>query len=421
MSLKAGVLLWSCFVSYSIPAVERIDSESLAGKLIMGYQGWFACPGDADGHGWIHWFDHSKPLFDLLPDVTEFPKIEKCATPLVDSSNRPINVFSSQALASVERHFKWMADYNLDGVALQRFGTQILLPEYKAYTETQLSNVRRAAEDHGRVFFLMYDLSNMPMEKLLAVAEDWAHVQRQGVTKSKAYQRHRGHTVLGIWGVGFAGQSMTPPDLMILLDALEKVSEPYGGVTFLGGVPLGWRTGTRGADASPEWRKVYSRFAVISPWVVGAFSDEAGADAYRDSEIIPDIATTKEMKVDYMPVVFPGFSWANLKSVDNEQNVSLRNGIPRRCGKFYWRQVVNAKSAGASMLYGAMFDEVNEGTAMFKMVAARNRAPTNPWFMTLDADGCQLPSDWYLRLAGAATQVVGGERSANPDFPFPLP
>ncbi len=123
MSLKAGMLTWSFFVSYSVPAVERVDSESLTGKLIMGYQGWFACPGDADGHGWIHWFDHSKPLFDLLPDVTEFPKREKCATPLVDSSNRSINVFSSQARASVERHFKWMADYNLDGVALQRFGT----------------------------------------------------------------------------------------------------------------------------------------------------------------------------------------------------------------------------------------------------------------------------------------------------------
>ena len=43
------------------------------------------------------------------------------------------------------------------------------------------------------------------------------------------------------------------------------------------------------------------------------------------------------------------------------------NQIPRRCGRFLWRQVSNALGAGASMLFGAMFDEVDEGTAMFKV------------------------------------------------------
>ena len=51
------------------------------------------------------------------------------------------------------------------------------------------------------------------------------------------------------------------------------------------------------------------------------------------------------------------------------------------------------------MLYGAMFDEVDEGTAMFKVAASSRDAPTDAPFVTLDADGEPLPSDWYLRLA----------------------
>jgi len=41
----------------------------------------------------------------------------------------------------------------------------------------------------------------------------------------------------------------------------------------------------------------------------------------------------------------------------------------------YWRQVYDALGAGATMLYGAMFDEVNEGTAMFKMLPMPQERP----------------------------------------------
>jgi hypothetical protein len=78
------------------------------------------------------------------------------------------------------------------------------------------------------------------------------------------------------------------------------------------------------------------------------------------------------------------------------------NPIPRRGGRFYWQQVERALGAGSTMLYGAMFDEVDEGTAMFKVAATRREAPADVPTVTMDVDGESLPSDWYLRLAREA-------------------
>ena len=78
------------------------------------------------------------------------------------------------------------------------------------------------------------------------------------------------------------------------------------------------------------------------------------------------------------------------------------------------------------MLYGAMFDEVNEGTAMFKLLPETAEAPLKGVargysFVTLDADGCRLPSDWYLRLAGAATAALHSGARPVSALPLPLP
>ena len=42
------------------------------------------------------------------------------------------------------------------------------------------------------------------------------------------------------------------------------------------------------------------------------------------------------------------------------------DSIPRSKGSFLWSQIVATKRAGCDMLYVAMFDEVDEGTAIFK-------------------------------------------------------
>jgi len=54
----------------------------------------------------------------------------------------------------------------------------------------------------------------------------------------------------------------------------------------------------------------------------------------------------------------PGFSWHNM-----HPNTRL-NLIPRLKGKFLWQQYYLAQKAGTKMIYQAMFDEINEGTAI---------------------------------------------------------
>jgi hypothetical protein len=403
---------------------HAVDAQTLTGKLIMGYQGWFGCPSDEQGGQWMHWFAGNESTVDMLPEVSELPSQALCPTPLFAADGKQIQVYSSVSPGVTDLHFAWMEKYGIDGVALQRFGTILTQPKLVAKFDAVLDNVRRSAEVHHRVFFVMYDLSGLGSTDLSNVERDWEHLEALGVTKSKAYLRHRGHPLLGLWGLGFAGHPLTPESIKALIAQLKGKSVANGGLTIFGGVPAGWRSGTR--DAAPGWSEIWPMLGVISPWTVGRYVDEPGVDSYRVSFIEPDLAESRRIGVDYMPVVFPGFSWSNLMRARKSTSPAPLNGIPRHCGQFYWKQIVDALGAGSSMIYGAMFDEVDEGTAMYKTLPAASQVPgtgtlEGEKFLTLDADGCRLPSDWYLRLAGEATKYLHDKQVPPADLPLSLP
>jgi hypothetical protein len=183
-------------------------------------------------------------------------------------------------------------------------------------------------------------------------------------------------------------------------------------VTLMGGVPTWWRSLAHDSMSDPAWAAVYRSFDIISPWSVGRYADNAGADSYRSTIIVPDLAETRTQGRDYMPVVFPGFSWHNLYP-----NFPT-NQIPRQGGRFFWHQVYNAMSAGCRMIYIAMFDEVDEGTAMMKLAPTRTELPSGADLVPLDIDGYKLPSDWYLILAGYAGRMLRKEIPLNSSLPI---
>jgi hypothetical protein len=54
---------------------------------------------------------------------------------------------------------------------------------------------------------------------------------------------------------------------------------------------------------------------------------------------------------------------------------------------------------------------------MFKIAPHRSDAPDQGFWLTLNADGYDLPSDFYLRLAGEITRVFHGKTKASPNMP----
>ncbi len=88
-------------------------------------------------------------------------------------------------------------------------------------------------------------------------------------------------------------------------------------------------------------------------------------DRLRDNTL-DDLKWCKENGVAYVPCVYPGFSWHNLSRYEFPDAIKPVGSIPRMGGTFYWQQIATVLRSGASMLYVAMFDEVNEGTAIFK-------------------------------------------------------
>jgi hypothetical protein len=186
------------------------------------------------------------------------------------------------------------------------------------------------------------------------------------------------------------------------------------------GVPSGWRMLSGDAAQDPAWPNVYHSVDIISPWAVGRYGTIATADDFRRNKTEPDLAEAKRIGVDYMPVIFPGFSWHNL-AITRGQSQYATNQIPRDCGRFYWHQFFNAIDAGSSMVFTAMFDEVDEGTAIFKTVPSQTNLLSAPPFLSLDAEGCSLPSDWYLRLAGRGTEMLRGDIQRSPVLPLNIP
>jgi hypothetical protein len=385
--------------------------NSLLGIHVVGYQGWFACPGDgAVGVGWGHWFrggsdpqDPNSLAIDLWPDTSELDADERCPTAFHLPSGAPAFLFSDQNPKTVARHFAWMRQYGIDGAAMQRFVIGLAREDLKRNFDTVLGNARAGAEPNHRGFFVMYDISGMHGDAALqAIEQDWPHLTGDlHLTDTPAYIFDRGKPVVGVWGLGFKDRDITAQQAAAIIRYFRSARVP---VTVLGGIPAAWRNLGQDSRTEPQWAAIYRSLDIISPWAVGRFRDSNGADAFAQQGLIPDVAETGRLGIEYMPVAFPGFSWAHGAGRESKSAINV---IPRRCGTFYQRQIDNAIKAGGQMLYTAMFDEINEGTAIFKLAAEGDKEPTGTHLFALNADGCRTAgSDMYLRFAGEATRAL---------------
>jgi hypothetical protein len=406
-----GVLVL-LFAACALQAADAVDPSTLDGKVLIGYQGWFTCPQDGSNR-WTHW-SRGVPApetltVEMYPDLSELDADERCEVPGMTIAGKQAYLFSSRNAKTVARHFRWMRDYGLDGVLVQRFVGSIR--GSRAGGDVVLKNVMAAAKESGRTFAIEYDISGGKPDTFAQILkDDWTYlVDELKVTAHPNYQRHHGKPVVSVWGMGLSDGAAHPP--ADPKEAKDLIAWFKPKATYMGGTPSRWGTLTRDSRPDPAWAEVYAAMDVVQPWNVGRYGTLDLVDKWKDEIIVPDLKLAAKNGQLYMPVIFPGFSWSNLK------RGAKANQIPRLRGEFLWRQAYNAKMAGAKTIKIAMFDEVDEGTAIFKVVSKRAQAPDQGFWLTLDADGADLPSDWYLRLAGEITKMFHGDLKPDPKLP----
>lgn len=387
-----------------------VDASTLTGKIMCGYQGWFNCEGDGAELGWTHWARHGRERFgpgnvtvDLWPDVSELDADELFATGFQLADGSTANVFSSYNRKTVLRHFQWMEEYGIDGAFLQRFANGLKGNAQTDHKDAVLSHVREGARESGRTYAVMYDLSGIKKGETTNVKDDWLKLKARKITSDTGYLHHEGKPLVSIWGVGFNdNRDYNLAECRELIEFLKAE-----GCAVMVGVPFWWRDGGRDSTEAPERLNILALADVISPWAVGRYQTPKQARELSDRVARHDLSWCQKRGIDFLPVVFPGFSWFNLHGDE-------MNKIPRLKGEFLWSQIVAAKSIGCEMIYVAMFDEVDEGTAIFKCT---NNVPVGEGVSFLDIEG--LPSDYYLRLVGAGGKLLRGEIPADAERPAP--
>jgi hypothetical protein len=388
---------------YTGPAEKGVDASTLAGKVMCGYQGWFGADGDGFGTGFRHWakgrtFEPGSANIDLWPDVSELDPDERYDTPFKLKDGSTAQVFSSTNPKTVARHFQWMKQYGIDGVFVQRFIVDVGGAGGLDRVNTVLDHCRESANRTGRAYAVMYDLSGLGENKISSIVDDWKLlIDRMKITSDPAYLHHDGKPVVSIWGIGFNDRRRYTLDESIELIRFLKADPTYGNCTVMIGVPTYWRTLDHDALRDKKLHEAIEQADIVSPWTVGRYGTLDQARNYAQKVMTPDIVWCNDHHKQFLPVVFPGFSWHNMNPR------SKQDQIPRQKGQFLWTQYVEARRAGATMVYQAMFDEVDEGTAIFKCT---NDPPVGAsTFVTYEG----LPSDFYLKLVGRAGKVIRGE------------
>jgi hypothetical protein len=395
----------------SSPALV-IDATTLRGKVLCGYQGWFRCPGDSARQGWIHWSRDSRRLapetltFEMWPDMTDYPANERFAAPGFSSADgAPSCLYSADQPGTVLRHFEWMRQYGIDGIWLQHFLVDLpggpLEDRYPSRRRV-LDQVRAAAKQTGRVWAIAFDIAGLSTDKMFEVlTREWQKLVSEGITQDERYLHQGGLPVVEIWGFYYQNRhnAMTPRVANQLIDFFKTPG--FNRAFLVGGGDWGWRS-----NPDPEWQAFLRRFDAYSPWNVGNVSKgEHGILQASTGYWAEDKRECEKRGVLWLPVVYPGFSWDNLQKLTPGKSL-----IPRRGGAFLWEQFHALSRLGVDSACVAMFDEVDEGTAIFKVT---NKPPTQGHFVTYDG----LPPDWYLRLVGEGARML---RARNP-IPAEIP
>ena len=366
------------------------SSGDIVGKVTVGYQGWFNAVGDGAGINppWWHWTPNrelptpTNSGIKSWPDVSELTKTYATGYPNL-SNGSAAKLYSNWDASSVATQIKWMKDYGIDTIALQRFG------DFRGTGEARnvvAGHVRDAAQTHGRKFYIMYDISGWTSFQADLKADWTDHIVGElHLTDSPAYAKQDGKPVVCIWGLGFLDR---PGTVETSLDIINYFKQK--GMYVIGGVGNDWRAANGMRWSKAGFSSVYDALDAVTPWMVGVIGDNASSDNNRKDYNEGDVAYLHQRGKHYQPCVLPG-------DLQEKQ---------RHHGDFMWHQFYNMVQIGADGLYISMYDEYNEGNQIAKTAATSASIPAGSSFVTLDEDGTKCSSDYYLRLTADGGKLL---------------
>ena len=378
--------------------------DTYRGLVMAGYQGWFGTPDDGSmltkkaNTGWYHYRESEqfrpgvrRNSIDFWPDMREYEKKyvvgeEKSnanSSPFIMPDGSHATLFSSYDESTVMLHFKWMKDYGIDGVWMQRFLSELGGPNNKAHFDMVLQHAMKASNLYERAIAVMYDMSGFTTtSSLRAIVSDARNLMQKYTltdrTKQKFYLHENGKPMIALWGIGFNDNSHPRPTAV---EEIINLLKAQGWSVFLG-VPTYWRDGGGDCVSGEEHAKLLELLNSSDgffPWYTGRYDCTSYRSSGWQAHIQADIKAGKKMSTEdhtvaYAVHAFPGFSWRNM---DPNYNLKTNDGTgDRDGGKFFWNQLYWAMKYGAESFYIGMFDEIDEGTAIFKLLNVKD-VPSN--------------------------------------------
>jgi hypothetical protein len=255
-----------------------------------------------------------------------------------------------------------MRDYGIDGVWLQRFA--VCLPggpvskRYKSLLD-KMYWVRDAADKTGWAWAISYDIAGMPTNKMYdAVTADWKRLVDEKITENPRYLHEGGQPVVQIWGYYHNNNNFMTAEVGNQLIDFFQQPGPYQSLLVGGGV-WNWRK-----NPDPERQKMFRRFKVWVPWNVGtdARDKATGIARANTSTWADDQRVCRENGTFWIPVVYPRYG-----TVLSRRKGLWKDVITRRHGNFLWEQFHRLFELDVDTVYVAVFHEVDEGTAIFKI------------------------------------------------------
>ena len=429
------------FLSFLVSAVTKHGTNpvinSLDYKIVCGYQGWFSGLNDGSGYSWKHYsktdstvsppvtrFEPGFSHISYWPDTKELDKDELFPTAFRLANGAVAYVYSAYKRKSVERHYRWMQEYGIDGTFVQRFVTGVRTGNanqlaLRNFNDTVLNNCLSGIKKYNRTLAVMYDLSSTVSTDKQTVINDWKHlIDGLKLTNQTPnnYLYHNGKPVVCLWGIGFGdvkhgGLSLLQMDSLV---TFFKTDPDYGGCAVLIGVPFSWRLLKYDSTTDPYLLEIIKHADFINPWAVGRFQTlnyitqtnirNGVANTTYDKVVEGDLAWCTANNVGYLPSIWPGSYTYNMDLNTYNFGSSSTTIRGRNQGNFLWQQAYNNIDNGVKSIYATMFDEMDEGTCLYKCTSDY---PINSTDKYLDYEG--MGSDYYLWMVGELSRELRKE------------